>query len=105
MWQRPGNLLLIVVAGDFVHFYVKQTLKQWLFFSFFMQQIFFMQEIFIFWILLPGRKTLYPGVLRTIYTWYFSNAYTRVCNINPRYGTNSVHASSSRVANALRKKR
>lgn len=33
-------------------------------------------------------------------TWYFVNANTKVCKMYPRYGTNSMHASSSKVANA-----
>lgn len=32
--------------------------------------------------------------------WYLLKAYTRVCKMKPKYGTSSVHASSSRVAKA-----
>lgn len=35
-----------------------------------------------------------------IITWYLLKANTNVSNINPKYGTSSVVASSSKVANA-----
>jgi len=38
--------------------------------------------------------------LSFIFTWYLLKANTNVSNINPKYGTNSVVASSSKVAKA-----
>lgn len=35
-----------------------------------------------------------------VITWYLLKANTNVSNINPKYGTNSVVASSSKVAKA-----
>ena len=35
-----------------------------------------------------------------VLTWYLLKAKTKVSRMNPKYGTNSVHASSSKVAKA-----
>ena len=42
----------------------------------------------------------YRRILLQPLTWYLPKAYTSVSRMKPRYGTSSVHASSSRVANA-----